>query len=72
MQITTPESFMFAFDGPAFQSERIALARRLGLEKDPEAVKLIERRREEILVDQMFQDSVTNHVNATYKPICGK
>jgi hypothetical protein len=38
------------------------LAVRRGLDKDPVAVRLIENRREEILVEHMFQDSIQSKV----------
>jgi hypothetical protein len=59
------EPFIFALDGPALAQERIAYAREIGLEKDPEALKLIEQRREELMVEHIYQDSVTNRLVVT-------
>lgn len=64
-KIISLEPFIFALDGPALRPERVQFAYNRGIDKDPEAIRLIEQRREEFMVEHIYQDSVMNHVTVT-------
>ena len=64
-QLTSVESFIHAFDGPALEPERLKIARALKIDRDSAAVAQIEGKREEMLLEHLLQDSVTSHVIVT-------
>src|SRR5262249_36980665 len=56
------ESMRAQVDGFVFEPYMAELARRRGLDKDSLAVAQIEGRREQMLVEHMYQDSITSKV----------
>lgn len=64
-KISSLEPFINSFDGPAFEAERVQMALALGFDQDPEARRIIDERREGILVEHLYQDSVINKVLVT-------
>jgi hypothetical protein len=56
------ESFRVQLDAAVLQPYMAEEARTRGLEKDPDVVALLEKKREELLVDHMFQDSIQSKV----------
>jgi hypothetical protein len=56
------ESFRTQLDGMMLAPYMAELARTRGLEQDPLAVAMIERKREEILVQHLYEDSVDSQV----------
>ncbi len=58
----TPDLFRARLDGFVLEPYRARLAIELGLDRDPLAASLIEKRREEIMVDHLYQDSIISRV----------
>jgi hypothetical protein len=58
----TPELLRQRIDGYVLRHYKSRLAVSLGLDKDPLTVRLMEKRREEILVEHMFADSIQSRV----------
>ncbi|HKQ58538.1 MAG TPA: peptidyl-prolyl cis-trans isomerase [Candidatus Eisenbacteria bacterium] len=56
------ESFRVQIDAAVLQPYMAEEARTRGLEKDPDVIALLEKKREELMVDHMFQDSVQSKV----------
>jgi hypothetical protein len=52
-------------DGIILEPRMVELAYERGLDKDPEAVELIEHKREGLLVEKIFQDSILSQVRVT-------
>ena len=62
MNVNGFDAFRSALDGFMLEPWTARLALERGLDRDPLAVALIERKREEILVEHLFQDSVQSKV----------
>lgn len=63
--MNTPEAMRTQIDAFVLEPFMADLGRRLGFDKDPVAVRLIEQKREEILVEHLFGDSVQSKVSVT-------
>ena len=60
--ISTPEGFRSQIDAIVLEPYRARIAVERGLDKDPSAVAQIEKERERILVEHMYQDSVESRI----------
>ena len=56
--VTIPDAMRSQIAGVVLEPYRSQLARERGLEKDPEVVSRIEGKRERLLVERMYQDSI--------------
>jgi parvulin-like peptidyl-prolyl cis-trans isomerase-like protein/PPIC-type peptidyl-prolyl cis-trans isomerase-like protein len=63
--VTTLEGFHNQVDVFALEPYRADLARSRGLEKDSLAITMIERRREELMAEHLYQDSILSKVLVT-------
>lgn len=63
--VTTLEGFHNQVDVFALEPYRANLARSRGLEKDSLAITMIERRREELMAEHLYQDSILSKVSVT-------
>lgn len=63
--VDTPEGFRDEIDTIVLEGYRARLARDLGLDRDPLAVKLIEKRLEQVQVEHLYQDSIEARVQTT-------
>jgi hypothetical protein len=63
--VATAEAFRRQVDLFALEPYRAELARERGLEKDSLTIALIEKRREELMVDRLYQDSVLSRVRVS-------
>ena len=57
------DSFLFMLDAMVLKPEMIKLALARGIDKDPDTAALIEKRREEKLVEHLFEDSVLSRIS---------
>ena len=62
MNVNTLDTFRNALDGFVLEPYTAQLARERGLDKDPAAIAMIERKREEILVEHLYGDSIQSKV----------
>jgi PPIC-type PPIASE domain len=60
--VNTPDQLKAALDNIVLEHPIAELALERGLDKDPLAIALINKRREQILVEHMFEDSVQKNV----------
>jgi len=60
--LNTPELLRKAVEALALEPRRAQLAVDLGLDKHPRTIQLIERKREQMLVEHLYQDSVMSRV----------
>ncbi|HTR97842.1 MAG TPA: peptidyl-prolyl cis-trans isomerase [Candidatus Acidoferrales bacterium] len=60
-----PAAVMSQIDATALLPYQVDLARERGLDKDPRTIAQIAGKREELLVNHMYQDSVESHVYVT-------
>ena len=58
----SPDAVVSQTEAVVLDPYRAKLAIRLGLDKDPLAVRMLARKREELLVDHLYQDSVGSRV----------
>lgn len=65
--VNTPDTFEDQIDSIVLEPYRAALARSMGLEKDPMAVAAIDKRYEQFLVERMYRDSVEAGIQITPK-----
>jgi hypothetical protein len=63
--VNTTEAFRVQVDGFLLEPISAEIARERGLERDSMAVAMIERRREELLVDHLYSDSILSRVRLT-------
>lgn len=63
--VNTPDRLRQQIDAVVLEPQRALLAAERGYAKDPLAVEWIEKRREELMVDRLFQDSVQNYVSVS-------
>jgi len=63
--VSTPEGFRSEIDAIVLEPYRAQIAVERGLDKDPAAVAAIEKERERILVEHMYQDSVESKIYIT-------
>lgn len=63
--VNTPDRFRAQVDAIALEPYRSAMARERGYDRDPMAVEQIEKRREELLVERLYQDSVEARISVT-------
>ncbi len=63
--VTTAEALRNQVDNFALEPYRADLARDCGLEKDSLAIALTEKRREELMVEHFYQDSILSKVQVT-------
>src|SRR5262249_13794409 len=61
----TPIALKVQVESFALEPYRALLATDRGLDKDPLAMRLIEHRREAILVEHLYEDSIQAHVRTT-------
>jgi hypothetical protein len=61
----TPVTLSLQVEAFALEPYRALLAQERGLDKDPLAMRLIEHRREAILVEHLYEDSIQAHVRTT-------
>jgi hypothetical protein len=60
--VNDPGAMTAAIDGIVLEAGMADLARERGLDRDPLAIAMTEKRREQILVEHLFQDSVESRV----------
>jgi len=60
--VNFPDAVVGQVSSVVLEPYRAQLAREMGLDKDPVVVSIIEKKREEMLVDRMYQDSVASKV----------
>ncbi len=60
--LNTPDAVAGHVDGMVLEPYMADYGRELGFEKDPMAVRMIESRREQLLVERMYRDSVSSRV----------
>jgi len=60
--LDTPETVRQTIDVILLEPYYERTAREMGLDKDPMAISLIERRREELLVEHLYQDSIMSKI----------
>lgn len=63
--LNSPEAVMGQIDGLVLKPVVVELAKQRGIDQDPLAVGLIEGKREEILVDHLFADSISSRISVT-------
>lgn len=63
--ISTAEAFAAQVDRFALETDRAELARERGLERDSMAIALIEKRREQLLVEHLYEDSILPRVQVS-------
>jgi hypothetical protein len=63
--VTFPDAMAGVIAGVVLEPYRAILARERGIDKDPEVISRIEGKREQILVEHMYQDSVASGVWAS-------
>lgn len=63
--VNTPDRFRAQVDAVALEPYRPQLARERGYDKDPMAAEWIEKRRDELLVERLYQDSVESRIRVT-------
>lgn len=63
--ITTAEAFASQVDRFALEPYRADLARERGLDRDSMAIALIEKRREQLMVEHLYEDSILPQVQVT-------
>ena len=62
--VNTPSLLGARVESFALEGDRAQLAIELGLERDPLTIAMIGRKREEILVEHLYQDSIANRVRS--------
>ena len=63
--LDSPAALKGQVAGVILEPVMVQLAHDRGIDKDPEAVTLIEKKREELMVEHLFQDSIQAHVRIT-------
>lgn len=63
--VDTPEAFRDQIDTIVLEGYRARMARDLGLDRDPMAVKMIGKRLEQFQVEHLYQDSIEARVQTT-------
>jgi parvulin-like peptidyl-prolyl cis-trans isomerase-like protein/PPIC-type peptidyl-prolyl cis-trans isomerase-like protein len=63
--ITTAEAFANQVDRFALEPYRADLARERGLDRDPMAIAMIEKRREQVMVEHLYEDSILPRVQVS-------
>src|SRR5204862_8277494 len=61
----SPPALQEQVDAAMLERVMIRLAENRGIDKDPEAASLIEKTREQLLVEHLYQDSIQSHVRVT-------
>ena len=61
----SPPALQEQVDAAILEPVMIQLAHDRGIDKDPEAASLIEKKREQLLVEHMYQDSIQSRVRVT-------
>lgn len=64
-QFASLEPLIHSLDGPTLAPERREMALAMGIDRDSLAIALIEKRRVEIMVEHLYQDSVINHIDVS-------
>jgi hypothetical protein len=64
-RLVSVEPVIFTLNGIFLAPELITLAQEQGLDKDPTVVDLMEERREKLMVEHMYSDSVMHYVSVT-------
>ena len=63
--LNTPAAVKEQVEAIILEPTMLQLAYDRGLDKDPEAVTLIRKKREQLLVEHMYQDSIQSHIKVT-------
>ncbi len=64
-QFASLEPLIHSLDGPTLAKERNDLALAMGIDRDSITLALVEKKRVDLLVDHLYQDSILNHVQVT-------
>lgn len=67
--VNTPDRFRAQVDAIALEPYRTQLARERGYDKDPLAIEWIEKRRDELMVERLYADSVEAFVSASEEDV---
>ncbi len=63
--LTSPDRVRHQVDVIVLEPQRAELARQMGLDRDSMAVSLIEKRREELMVEHLYQDSIMSKIHVS-------